>query len=62
MKRQDARKLARTQARCFCERCLATLGPVSRRWGKLWQARYGESTRAYRRRYVAWHNTKEVVS
>jgi hypothetical protein len=44
--------------RCMCDRCRATLGPIGKREGKFWQARYGESAKDFKKRYRESHKLK----
>lgn len=47
--------LARLGFHCRCNKCLAECGVISKRVGKFWQARYGESAIAFKARYKRWH-------
>lgn len=40
---------------CKCDRCKGSVGPLSRKYGKLWQAKYGESTKSFHSRVRIWH-------
>lgn len=52
--------LKRRGFHCWCERCLAGLGRLARKRGKFWQARYGESALAFRKRYRAAHQREAL--
>jgi hypothetical protein len=41
--------------RCRCDLCRAAVGTLTKPWGKLWLAGYGESNTDFRRRYLAFH-------
>ncbi len=43
------------QFRCRCDWCVASVGPLTKRYGKFWQAQYGESTRAFHARVRKIH-------
>jgi hypothetical protein len=49
-----------TLDRCPCDNCRSQVGPLSKRFGKLWQARYGESNHAFRHRYLNAHRLAKV--
>jgi hypothetical protein len=51
-------KLRRLGYHCRCETCLSKCGPVQKKLGKFWQARYGESTQEFRKRYQNEHRKK----
>lgn len=45
---------------CRCARCLASVGSISQKLGKFWQAGYGESAQAFKRRYKDFHATPKT--
>jgi hypothetical protein len=47
--------------RCRCEHCLRSIGPITHKVGKFWQARYGESAQDFKKRVVAFHLYEERV-
>lgn len=53
------KRLRRIGSRCMCAKCLASVGPLTKRIGKMWQARYGESQRDFRNRFNAWHRGEQ---
>jgi hypothetical protein len=50
------RKLTNQRSlRCRCDLCVASVGPLTKGYGKLWQANYGEATKDFHSRLRSWH-------
>lgn len=41
--------------RCRCEKCINSVGPLTKKLGKVWQGNYGESQKDFRKRVRDWH-------
>jgi hypothetical protein len=51
------RKLTNQRSlRCHCKACVQSIGVLSKKYGKLWQAKYGETTKDFHNRIRKEHN------
>lgn len=41
--------------RCHCQKCIDSVGPLTKPYGKFWQANYGERTKDFYKRLRKAH-------